>query len=535
MSEKCPKCGSWLLEKSGKYGKFLACPKYPDCKHTQKIAYTPKEVKSAVKKDWSSFRPSTYQQAIVDHFVNHKDNILVGATAGSGKTTLIEWIVTKIQPNKKVLLLAFNTKIANELKERIEGIEIRTFHSFGLNIINNNQPKKATIDDSKVFNYLKKSHLDLNASKEEKSEFYKLAGYTVKLVSMVQSFAIKDPDNEILADLAIQLDLDLNGSAGQVYMWTLDALQYTRKINYIISFADMIDFPWYNNLKIQPYDYILIDESQDMNLAQMDIVKRHIHENSKVVFVGDEKQAIYGFRGADNRSIAKIKSEFNTVNFSLPVTYRNSQMVVNFVNEKLPHIIHLAHENATIGSVNDISQNAFNTAVKVGDMVLCRNNAPLITPAWELIKRGVKVVIVGRDIGTDLANLIKRFDTGNIDTTLDALQLHKDTKVGKLNAAGKYTEAQLFGDKIESAINILIESETAEKAINFISEVFSDQKEGIAFSTIHKAKGLEAKNVYILSPELLTNGSPNEDYTNQEFNIAFVAYTRAIENLYLVS
>jgi superfamily I DNA/RNA helicase len=298
----------------------------------------------------------------------------------------------------------------------------------------------------------------------------------------------------------------------------------------------MVDYAWFNNLISQPYDCIFVDEAQDANEAQLDLIARHTHKDSRIIFVGDRNQAIYAFRGGDNNSIDRIIVRFNPENFIMPISYRNSKAVVRKVNELLPHIEHYAAENAIEGLTADIDQTQFTNMVKAGDMVLCKHNAPLIKPAWQLISKGIKAVIIGKNIGSNMSDLIKKFDEGNIDETLDNLQQHKTEKARKLNAAGKFAESELFTDIADSAINLLFELSSVEKALKFIDDIFSETRSGVSFSSIHKAKGLESQNVFILHPELLKTGSPTiEDKNSQEYNVTFVGLTRAIENMYFVT
>ena len=85
-----------------------------------------------------------------------------------------------------------------------------------------------------------------------------------------------------------------------------------------------------------------------------------------------------------------------------------------------------------------------------------------------------------------------------------------------------------------NAIEVLSEGiKTADELIDKIDNVFSDKKlDGIALSTIHKAKGLEANNVYIACKSLMPSKSAKKGWEiNQEHNLMYVAYTRAKDKL----
>lgn len=97
-------------------------------------------------------------------------------------------------------------------------------------------------------------------------------------------------------------------------------------------------------------------------------------------------------------------------------------------------------------------------------------------------------------------------------------------------------ESSEISSKIDMirALEILSEDiNTSEELIGKIKHIFSDRKKGgISLSTIHKAKGLEAKNVYIACRSLMPNSKAIKDWeVRQEYNLMYVAYTRAKDRL----
>ena len=85
-----------------------------------------------------SFKPSKYQENILNFIENEDGNLLVDAKAGSGKTSTLCMIADKIiAQDKKCLFLAFNKSIVDELKTRIisENCQIKTLHSLGLSFL----------------------------------------------------------------------------------------------------------------------------------------------------------------------------------------------------------------------------------------------------------------------------------------------------------------------------------------------------------------------------------------------------------------
>ena len=93
-------------------------------------------------------------------------------------------------------------------------------------------------------------------------------------------------------------------------------------------------------------------------------------------------------------------------------------------------------------------------------------------------------------------------------------------------------ESSIVANKLDmiKALEILSDDiNTADELIEKISNIFSDRKKGgISLSTVHKAKGLEAENVYIACRELMPSSRAKKDWEiRQEYNLMYVAYTRA--------
>ena len=85
-----------------------------------------------------TYQPSKYQEAIFEFIRNSQGNLVIEASAGSGKTTVLVNILRLLDAKTKKLFCAFNTDIVKELKKKTKGIEnvdVRTMHSLGNLII----------------------------------------------------------------------------------------------------------------------------------------------------------------------------------------------------------------------------------------------------------------------------------------------------------------------------------------------------------------------------------------------------------------
>lgn len=176
-------------------------------------------------------------------------------------------------------------------------------------------------------------------------------------------------------------------------------------------------------------------------------------------------------------------------------------------------------------------------------MILCRVNAPLIGECFTFLRQGRAANIQGRDIGQGLISTIRKMRAGDVPELLIKLSdwLHKETR--KENAKrdpdrGHLTALQDRYDCLQAFCSS--EEMDVEAVIRRIESIFTDYKigEGIRLSSIHKAKGLEAKNVFLLQPEGATIPHPMAKSPwqhEQEENLLYIAITRAIETFVYVS
>ena len=186
--------------------------------------------------------------------------------------------------------------------------------------------------------------------------------------------------------------------------------------------------------------------------------------------------------------------------------------------------------------------------VKDGDMIICRNNAPLIKIYNELLKLGKKCFIRGKDIGNNLKNVVKstRKKKLSIDLKRDGVfpALYNDLFTQRdiiMNRFGIDEKNAMETQQMQNLLDIINALEvlsegltTSDELVERIDAIFpkKDKKKGIALSTIHKAKGLEADNVYVACKSLMPSKSAKKDWEiNQEYNLMYVAYTRAKNTL----
>ena len=500
-------------------------------KETEKIEYK-----------WSKFQENIFSW--IEHDQGH---LVVEAVAGSGKTTTLVKCLDFISDKCKVLMSAFNTDIVTELKKRTkdkDNVEVRTLHGLGLLFIKRNIPQVSAIPEPfKYDSYIKnniKELTSINIYTLRGREYFRYIDNIKKYVDFGRFYLCQTTkDLEFIENrYAIETIADEKEVALKVMEWGKNALE-------TIDYTDMVWLP--NVLFLKPlgllYDFIFIDECQDMNKAERELVLKCFKMGTRMVSTGDRSQMLYAFSGGDPESFNALKSIPNTKCLPLSISYRCGKNIVDFAKKLVPTIE--AADNAVEG---EIVRNVALDCVKDGDMILCRNNAPLVQIYNEFLKLGRKAFIRGKDIGNNLKAIVKstKQDKLNVDCKEDGVfvRLYDDLFVSRNKLMEKFgidAETAINSPQLQNkidminALEILAEGiNTSEEIIDKIDEIFPkrDKKDGISLSTIHKAKGLEANNVYIACESLMPSKSAKKDWEiRQEYNLMYVAYTRAKNTL----
>ena len=494
----------------------------------------------------TNFTPSSYQEAIFEFIQNEKGNLVIEAAAGAGKSSTIIKALDFIDETKRVLFCAFNKEIVKDLNKKVKhhtNVTVSTVHSVGYKVINDALGGEISTDPLKYSSHIWKNikyYTSMNLYALGKKNYSRYVDNIIKLVDHCR-YNLATTIEDVLP-LIERHGLTL---LGDEILVVFNILDWGKANLETIDFTDMIwlphvlDLPMGNNT----YDYILFDECQDASIAQRELIlKCRKDEDTRYVFVGDKNQSIYSFMSASPDTFDKLKELPNTTCLPLSISYRCAKNIVKFAQNIVPTI-----EPNDDGRDGEIIKNVKLEDIQDGDMVLCRNNAPLMQVYATFIRMGKRCYIRGRDIGQNLAKLVKNANCEdlNIDLMDDGVfvrlydQLFKIRDSILVRNGGTIETAssdQAFTNMLDMirALEVLAEGlETASELIDRINKIFADKHlDGIALSTVHKAKGLEASNVYIACPSLMPSKSAEKDWEiEQERNLMYVAYTRAKNKL----
>ncbi len=545
----CPKCGAATLEKkSNKPGilRWFPCSQYPRCNGAVREFAAPALAARATAWDAAKATPapapvgpkrtpSIYQQAIYDWITTGTGNAVVEAVAGSGKTTTM--VDALERTTGRVLFTAFNAAIAAELATRAPGhVTVSTLHSLGFRAVKKAFPG-ATVDKdgSKVDEIVMAEFPPvMDAQGDKNMPVRKVA---VKLISLAKATLVDATNLSAVENMADRFGVECDDANDlrrvvQVLnrMLTLCKNDTTR-----VDFDDMVWFPVRLGLAVERFDWVMVDETQDMNANQLELVMMARKPGARTVCVGDRFQSIYGFRGADTQAMPNIVARLEAKVFPLSITYRCPVSHVAMAQALVPAI--QARPGAPEGTIGDLMLDKALELMKTGDLVMCRTNAPLVRVAFSLIRQGRKAIIRGREIGTGLISLIRKIAGKPPCSTPELVTRMAEylaREVAKLTAAKKSTATLM--DKVET-INVLAEgTATVAEIVAKIEAVFSDADAGVVCSSVHRAKGFEADRTFIVSPELMPHPSAKKAWEiEQENNIKYVALTRAKLEMYFVT
>lgn len=488
---------------------------------------------------------SAEQETFFDALLNYKEHLLVNAIAGSGKTTtMLEGAIrlTRKFPACKVLFLAFGKVIASELKTKIPShlsIEARTVHAFCWKMLAMQHRPRLKLETGRVWRVLegilprmygRSDDADVVQREVERDE-------AVWMASMCRHSGA-DPHPTTTRQL-------MHFHARQTELTPEGLLRVTAAAAELLATAartqgehppsvDFDDMPWLalrtRHLRWPKYDVVFVDEAQDLNQTQIEVVMRFKQAGSRVIAVGDPDQAIFGWRGALPSAMALIQRRLGAQELPLSVTWRCPRRHVAHVKHYVQRI--KARENAPEGRILRLHSFDGLKRLKAGDMVVGRTNAQVLEQLVDFVSLERPATMLGTEFGSELVGFVKRFRSKELPVLRNRASVWLDGQRKRLHPGDM--RLQQAEDKV-NCLKILADIATSVDDLkNLMDKVFSDRANAVRFSTVHRAKGLEADRVMIC-PGPLTIRAERRWQWRQEQNLCYVAQTRAKDELFLTA
>lgn len=365
------------------------------------------------------------------------------------------------------------------------------------------------------------------------------------------------------------------------------------------QFRDFNDDLWFasahaEELSWPKYDIVLADEVQDFNENQKVVLKKLHDAGAKVmVAVGDARQSLYRFRGADGQAFDNIAKQMTDLSnnkknvvHSLSTNYRSCPDILDYVHNRTGIKINAGKKSKNDGNCVVTDQemhydDSFDqlkrekSANKIKNTAyISRTNEPLVHAALKLLGNGIPFIIVGKDIAKDLLKhvdkVMRMTRVGDADDVQELYQKldefhQKETdfhggssaKKGYLQELGDTTKALIASIENFSPIQNDRYNEYESKTVGQFKEWLKKNLNGynvdenerdlatfnqkvekenpVILTTSHRSKGLEFERVFILRDDLFPHPrAKRPEDLEQEANSQYVAYTRAMDELHVL-
>lgn len=540
---------------------------------------------------------SRYQEKILKYFNdNPRSNMMISALAGSGKSTMA--CLLSEHTTTSDIYVAFNNSIAEEFRTKIKNpkTKVMTLHSLGLSIMNSNirtakEEKKityanATLDNLKIHKIIDNELTILDRRMDfMKKMFYKDQYFTLynlcrlTMTNLADSTALR----QIIQDYRL-----FENDEGYQFPDITDCISMLKNVDGeswnifnqtgVIDFTDMLyitywklerkewEVPYYNL-----YTNIMFDEAQDASSIQLNLLKYIKRKGGRYIFILDKNQAIYSFAGSNSLSYSLIPKMFAPIKeFDLPICYRCPSSHLKQVN-RLFNIPILPRDDAPKGKIYHIEKEDISSKIHEGDMIISRKNKWLSSVIVDLAKAGKPIQIEDKEMVASIKKIVEK----NKNSTAKGLRKDLKEEVTKYSQERAKKNSQLLEAVQENNVEEVATAIDDNKKIdnyNFIlgilkeylkknpnatkdnfaayisnllntgdnktskSNAFTPKTKPIRICSVHKAKGLEAENVFVLNEGRVCFDFRNSKEQNQqEKNLSYISYTRAKNNLYLVS
>lgn len=476
-------------------------------------------------------------------------NMIVQAVAGAGKTTTLVECANRISPSHKILILAHNRSTRDTLKRKIgekQHIKIYTLHGLAWRMFTEYFGFEPEIDDDKYRKYVNANISDIGGEQYRSLKSTSKAIYKSNVFDLINKARhnLKQSEKEI-KKLATKKYGIVN--VANEFECVAKILKWGTTETKIVDYQDLLWFPSEFGYFTKKYlsDIIMLDEAQDASIAQQDIISRCFKRNTRLFAFGDRDQTINSWCGSDTESFEHLQdpTTFRRDAIELPLTtnYRCGKKIIEYAKKYTNNNIH-AKDDAIDGVVNfDVSVNDIGD----NDMVLCRNIAPLMRLYRQLVSLGRRAYFIGEDLGKNIILASDCTESETIDGMIKEMKERILDLWESIQEDNGESEKEAAKDKrLVSLMDTIKTMESLPQTVTnryeldlFTKNVFKDEaSDGIMLSTIHRAKGMESDNVFVICPSLMPSRFATLDWEKEEEeHLLYVMATRPKNSLNFVS
>lgn len=466
-------------------------------------------------------KPTDEQAAIVTAAQDSDRNLLISALAGAAKTSTLE-LIAQALPDKEILALAFNKKMAVEMQERMpSNVKAMTLNALGHRTWMDATGRRLKINSSKTYEIV--DELVRSTPQAGQTELWEMFAELIRIIDFGKACGYI-PSGHFDQAKALMRDDDFFGhleqklSDGQIDLIraaTLQSLQMAMKGD--CDFNDQILMPTVFHGAFPRYPLVLVDEAQDLSSLNHATLRKLVGKR-RLIAVGDPCQAIYGFRGAHEESMSLLRMEFDMQELPLTISFRCPQEVVKHVRWRAPQM--KWPEWAKPGQVRTLPSWGSGT-MEDDAVIICRNNAPLFSIAIKLLKTGRTCELHGKDVVASITKIMRKFGGHDLPqhTVLEKIDAWLAVEMEK----NKVRAHNRLKDRADCMRVFANEGATLGDALAYAQHL-SQLHSPLKLMTGHGSKGLEYDHVYFLDEKLVGK-------EEQDPNLRYVICTRARETL----
>ncbi len=522
--------------------------------------------------------------------------LLILAGAGSGKTKVlthrVQYFIKNGVPAENILLMTFTNRAAQEMLRRIPNSNLvngGTYHSFCAKILRRFHTEAGLPVDFTIF--------DTDDQIDTIKQVFAKIGADPKYIKPHSVLhTISSAKNELIGPIEYDSFArgDFQRTVARIYPIYQNLLKQYSALDFddlLVKTVELLKNPEVLESLQKTFTHVLVDEYQDTNKAQYQITKKLVQKDKHLTCVGDFSQAIYSWRGADYKNMLMLKSDFpDLTTINLEQNYRSTQNILdaaNLVVSKNTHhpILSLwtdrdAGSKITFYAADNEWSEAEFVASQIIDYkntaVLYRTNAQSRIIEEVFLRQGIPYTLVGgvrfyeRKEIKDILAYIRLLIHPDDDVSRKRAEKIGKTRLSKLLTANIQLQNQTTTEILDGILKItryleLYDPENEEDMerlenikelrnvafahpdINlFLEQIALIERESkragehvdsVTLTTIHAAKGLEFKTVFIVGLEegLFPHSRVGLEILDleEERRLAYVAITRAMDKLFL--
>lgn len=467
---------------------------------------------------------------------NTDDITVLFAAAGCGKTTYLKKQVRKAVKDTRPEDIAFvsftrkGAEIGRSQVARMLDIEedrlpfFKTLHALTFSALGYDAKDIFNFKHAKKLSSLIGANITLNGNAESASSDDKIiAFYDAVRSGYAESIPVEDRPDMVQYERIVR--------AYEAY-----------KAKYgLVDFMDCL-LNFVKRGKPVPVSVAFIDEAQDLTQLQWQVCDVAFAKAKKIFVAGDDYQSIYTYAGARPDILIDLANNHKTVklerSYRLPKkVYRYAKAITDMLHERMDK--DYAPMKNVEGSVTRVDDNHFLAEIverrqDESWLILFRNNYHIQPFEHELYDRLVPFYNqMGFCLNERYLDLIKRYYSFRLEGYSSKEQKEAFMKRhGIKKFSDPFYESNLVPGDVKYTYFRYVEKYGIEKLVALAKEATTDTKK-IIVSTIHRAKGAEARNVIVFLDCSTKVYKSRFDNLDTELRLLYVAFTRAEERLYL--